>query len=260
MSSLYPFERFTLQSRQVLTRAQEEAERSHHSYIDTEHLLLGLFQVQGGMASLILADLGAEIRSVRETIKKVLGRNERILIQQVVPTSRVKRVIEIAFEEARQSGSSSVGTHHLLLALMIEGEGIAAHVLADLRVTEARVREAIDRLSAQGLQEDPGSEAPLPPPPTSAMGRGPGDPRRMARTLDDLAAVELLAALLDRFGATDPPPPPLLRAVAELRRARERKQAAIAAQDYEAAKRHHDDELRLEADARTQLEAWRHHR
>lgn len=214
MSAMYPFERFTDEAKQALTRAQEEAERSHHSYIGTEHLLLGLFQVEGAMAPQILTDLGAEIGRVRQTIESVLGRNERIVVQQTIPTSRTKRVIEIAFEESRQMRSLGVGTHHLLLALMTEGEGIAAHILSDMRVTEDRVREAIARLSAAGMHEDTTVSGAAPAwLPHLAGGRlmGPPDPGRMAQGLDDLTAVELLAVLLDRFGTPEPPPPSLLK-------------------------------------------------
>ena len=132
---MYPFERFTERAKKVLTFAQEEAERSHHSYIGTEHLLLGLLREREGLAGKVLDNLGVEIGKVRETIESVIERNERIIIQQIIPTSRVKKVIEISFEEARRMGHNYVGTEHLLLGLLIEGEGIAAHVLNDLGVS-----------------------------------------------------------------------------------------------------------------------------
>ncbi|HLQ61270.1 MAG TPA: ATP-dependent Clp protease ATP-binding subunit [Candidatus Acidoferrales bacterium] len=143
---MYPFERFTERAKKVLTLAQEEAERSHHSYIGTEHLLLGLLREGEGLAAKVLNNLGVEIGKVRQTIESVLGRNERIIIQQIIPTSRVKKVIEISFEEARRMGHNYVGTEHLLLGLLIEGEGIAAHVLEDLGATLDKVRAEIERL------------------------------------------------------------------------------------------------------------------
>ena len=154
-SLLYPFERFTERAKKVLTLAQEEAERSHHSYIGTEHLLLGLLREGEGLAAKVLNNLGVEINKVRATIESVLGRNERIIIQQIIPTSRVKKVIEISFEEARRMGNNYVGTEHLLLGLLIEGEGIAAHVLEDLGASLDKVRGEIDRLlHDQGLEEE----------------------------------------------------------------------------------------------------------
>src|SRR6202165_1302943 len=144
--TLYPFERFTERAKKVLTLAQEEAERSHHSYIGTEHLLLGLLREGEGLAAKVLNNLGVEINKVRATIESVLGRNERTIIQQIVPTSRVKKVIEISFEEARRMGNTYIGTEHLLVGLLMEGEGIAAHVLEDLGANLEKVRGEIDRL------------------------------------------------------------------------------------------------------------------
>ena len=157
--AVYPFERFTERAKRVLTLAQEEAERSHHSYIGTEHLLLGLLREGEGLAAKVLNNLGVEIGKVRQTIEFVLGRDERIMIQQVIPTSRVKKVIELSFEEARRLGHDYVGTEHLLVGLLLEGEGIAAHVLADLGATLARVRAEIERLLMSA-----GPEAPTPQP------------------------------------------------------------------------------------------------
>ena len=95
---------------------------------------------------------------VRETIESVLGRNERIIIQQIIPTSRVKKVIELSFEEARRMGHNYVGTQHLLLGLLIEGEGIAAHVLSDLGAPEAKVRAEVERLLPDGDEEASGPQ------------------------------------------------------------------------------------------------------
>jgi ATP-dependent Clp protease ATP-binding subunit ClpA len=142
---MYPFERFNEDAKRALTLAQEEAERSHHSYIGTEHLLLGLLRVEKGTAFRVLTSLGIAIEQVRKTIESVLGRNERIIIQQIIPTSRVKTVIEISFEEARQMGHSEVDTGHMLMGLMIEGEGIAAHVLEDLGAKHELVTSGVQR-------------------------------------------------------------------------------------------------------------------
>jgi ATP-dependent Clp protease ATP-binding subunit ClpA len=152
---VYPFERFTERAKYVLTLAQEEAERSHHSYIGTEHLLLGLLREGDGLAAKVLNNLGVEIGKVRQTIESVLGRNERIIIQQIIPTSRVKNVIEISFEESRRMGHNYVGTEHLLLGLLIEGEGIAAHVLEDLGVSVEGARREIERLLVSTEPEEP---------------------------------------------------------------------------------------------------------
>jgi ATP-dependent Clp protease ATP-binding subunit ClpA len=150
---MYPFERFTERAKRVLTLAQEEAERSHHSYIGTEHLLLGLLREGDGVAAKVLTNLGIEIGVVRSTIESILGRNERIRIRQIIPASPVKKVIELSFEEARRMGHNNVGTEHLLLGLLLEGEAIAAHVLQDLGATVEKVRPEIERLLADGAEE-----------------------------------------------------------------------------------------------------------
>jgi ATP-dependent Clp protease ATP-binding subunit ClpC len=190
---MYPFERFTEDAKRALTLAQEEAERSHHSYIGTEHLLLALLRVQDGVACRVLTDLGVDIGTVREVIKSVLGRNERIIVQQIIPTSRVKRVIELSFEEAMRLGHSEVDTGDVLLGLIIEGEGIAAHVLQDLGATLGKVRTAMERYLTTPAAER--SSISRPPTPLGGL-------RRVALREGDVYASEAarLASLLKSPG------------------------------------------------------------
>ena len=188
---MYPFERFTERAKKVLTLAQEEAERSHHSYIGTEHLLLGLLREGEGLAAKVLNNLGVEINKVRSTIESVLGRNERIIIQQIIPTSRVKKVIEISFEEARRMGNNYVGTEHLLLGLLIEGEGIAAHVLEDLGANLEKVRGEIERLLHESGLEEEAKEAQKKPSKTPLLDQ-------FCRDLTELAQKNLLDPVIGR--------------------------------------------------------------
>jgi len=160
-TAVYPFERFAEEAKKVLTLAQEEAERSQHSYIGTEHLLLGLLRNQEGVGCKVLAGLGVHIEQVRKKIETVLGVNERIVFQDIIPTSRVKHVIEISFDEARSMGSQNVNSGHLLMGLVIEGEGIAAHVLEDLGAGADRVIAAVEAAlgatpSGRGKRKPPG--------------------------------------------------------------------------------------------------------
>jgi ATP-dependent Clp protease ATP-binding subunit ClpA len=175
---IYPFERFTESAKRALTMAQEEAQRLHHPYIGSEHLLLGLLREGPGLAAKILNNLGAEITTVRSTIESVLGRNEPV-IQQIVPTSRVKKVIEISFEEARRMGTNYVGTEHMLLGLLIEGEGVAAQVLGDLGANLDTVREELARMAANGETEATDQEGdqgrPAYQPRYPGVRRAPGD-------------------------------------------------------------------------------------
>ena len=153
---MFPFERFTERAKKVLALAQEEAERSHHSYIGTEHVLLGLLGEADGIAAKVLNSFGVEIDKIRQTLESLLGRDKGLtVLQQIMPTSRVKKVIEISFEEARRMGHNYVGSEHLLLGLLTEGEGIAAHVLEDLGATLDKVRVEIERLRQGSSQEEP---------------------------------------------------------------------------------------------------------
>jgi len=155
---VYPFERFDEASKRVLTLAQEEAERSHHSYIGTEHILLGLLRERDTVASTVLDRIKVDIADVRRSIDTILGAHERIVIQQIIPTSQVKTIIEISFTEARRMGDNFVGTEHILLGLLIEGEGIGAHVLNDLGANLENVRAEIDLVRKAGkIVEEPGS-------------------------------------------------------------------------------------------------------
>jgi ATP-dependent Clp protease ATP-binding subunit ClpC len=131
---VYPFERFSDDAKQVLISAQKEAEQVRHNYIGTEHLVLGLLQVDSE-ARRLLQRLGVDEDKVRSTISSVLGGGERVIAQKIVPTSRVKTVIELSFAAAQREEASHVTPRHLLIGLMEEGEGIAAHVLRDLGVT-----------------------------------------------------------------------------------------------------------------------------
>jgi ATP-dependent Clp protease ATP-binding subunit ClpC len=152
---VYPFERFTELAKKVLALAQDEAERSHHSYIGTEHVLLGLLREGDGIAAKVLNNLGVEIEKVRHTVESLVGRDKGLtVLQQIIPTSRVKKVIELSFEEARRTGHNYVGSEHLLLGLITEGEGIAAHVLEDLGATLDKVRAEIERLHQGSTVED----------------------------------------------------------------------------------------------------------
>ena len=243
---MYPFERFNEDAKRSLTLAQEEAERSHHSYIGTEHLLLGLLRVEKGTAHRVLTQLGVDIHTVREVIKSVLGRNERILVQSIIPTSRVKKVIELSFEEARRMGDNEVDTVHMLLGLIIEGEGIAAHVLTDLGATLEKVRLAIEQ-----ARSTPGQERPSVRPPP-----GPREPipdSSDATVLLDLLSKPHVARLLKAKGVdTDAlsiqlaNPPPIMHDLGvRLRVATHSLTSAVEHQDFEVAARLRDELIDL---------------
>jgi ATP-dependent Clp protease ATP-binding subunit ClpA len=144
------FAKFTERSRRVLSYSQEEAQRFQHNYIGTEHLLLGLAREGGGVAAKVLNNLGVELNKVRSAVEFIIGRGDRIVIGEIGLTPRAKKVIELAADESRLLNHSYIGTEHLLLGLVREGEGIAAGVLRSLGVELEQVcKETIRLLKEQ---------------------------------------------------------------------------------------------------------------
>jgi ATP-dependent Clp protease ATP-binding subunit ClpC len=139
----YPFERMGEDAKRTLVYAQEEADQLQSGYIGTEHLLLAMFRLGDGSAHRALLYLGVDEVRVRGTIERVL--QKRNSSNRAIPTTRVKRVIQIAFDESLRMGKETVDSGHLLIGLAIEGEGIAAHVLLDTGANQARVIDAVER-------------------------------------------------------------------------------------------------------------------
>jgi ATP-dependent Clp protease ATP-binding subunit ClpC len=149
MSMSGSFDRFTERARKVLTLAQEEAQRFNHNYIGTEHLLLGLVREGEGVAAKVLSNLGIELTKVRSAVEFIIGRGERQVMGEIGLTPRAKKVIELAVDEARRLGHHYIGTEHLLLGLIREGEGIAAGVLESLGVNLEKVRSEVIKVLTQ---------------------------------------------------------------------------------------------------------------
>ncbi|GHO45131.1 ATP-dependent Clp protease ATP-binding subunit [Ktedonospora formicarum] len=148
------FDKFTERARKVLSLAQEEAQRFQHNYIGTEHLLLGLVREGEGVAAKVLANLGVELNKVRSAVEFIIGRGDRIVLGEIGLTPRAKKVIELAVDEARRLNHHYIGTEHLLLGLVREGEGIAAGVLESLGVNLEKVRtQTIQVLSQSNAPE-----------------------------------------------------------------------------------------------------------
>ncbi len=143
------FDKFTERARKVLSLAQEEAQRFQHNYIGTEHLLLGLVREGEGVAAKVLANLGVELNKVRSAIEFIIGRGDRIVLGEIGLTPRAKKVVELAVDEARRLNHHYIGTEHLLLGLVREGEGIAAGVLESLGVNLEKVRTQTIQILSQ---------------------------------------------------------------------------------------------------------------
>jgi ATP-dependent Clp protease ATP-binding subunit ClpC len=143
------FDKFTERARKVLTLAQEEAQRFNHNYIGTEHLLLGLVREGDGVAAKVLANMGVELNKVRSAVEFIIGRGDRMVMGEIGLTPRAKKVIELAVDEARRLNHHYIGTEHLLLGLVREGEGIAAGVLESLGVSLDKVRAQVIHVLSQ---------------------------------------------------------------------------------------------------------------
>jgi ATP-dependent Clp protease ATP-binding subunit ClpC len=141
------FDRFTERVRKVIQLAREEAMRFNHDYIGTEHLLLGLVKEGEGIAATALANLGVDLRTLRLEVEKLVEQGPTTVSVGEIPFNpQAKKVLELAVEEARKFGHNYIGTEHLLLGLIKEGEGIAAHVLDNMKVDVEKVQREIVKL------------------------------------------------------------------------------------------------------------------
>ncbi|MFC1929789.1 ATP-dependent Clp protease ATP-binding subunit [Chloroflexota bacterium] len=144
------FEKFSERARRVLTIAQEEARSLNHSYIGTEHILLGLVREEEGVAAKILTNLGVGLGKIRSAVEFIIGPGEKPDTGETGLTPRAKKVIELAIDEARHLGHKYIGTEHLLLGLLREGEGVAASVLDSFGITIERTRTETTHVLSQG--------------------------------------------------------------------------------------------------------------
>ena len=163
------FDKFTRRARKVLTLAQEEALRFNHGYIGTEHLLLGLVRERDGVAARILENMGVRLHKVRSAVEFIIGRGEEAVVGEISLTPRSKRIIELAIDEARQLNHHYIGTEHILLGLVREGEGIGAGVLESLGVNLEKVRAQVVRVVGDPLAPREESTSPSETLPASAL-------------------------------------------------------------------------------------------
>ena len=162
------FERFTDRARRVVVLAQEEARMLNHNYIGTEHILLGLIHEGEGVAAKALESLGIALEGVRQQVEEIIGQGQQAPSGHIPFTPRAKKVLELSLREALQLGHNYIGTEHILLGLIREGEGVAAQVLVKLGADLNRVRQQVLQLLSgyQGKEPAEGSTG----------GRGEGTP------------------------------------------------------------------------------------
>jgi ATP-dependent Clp protease ATP-binding subunit ClpC len=126
------FERFTERARQVVVLAQAEARELRHNYIGTEHLLLGLLREKEGIAARVLAARSVTVDRVRSELVRAVGQGDEVVIGQIPFTPRTKKVLELSLREALSLGHNYIGTEHVLMGLLREGEGVACRILTEL--------------------------------------------------------------------------------------------------------------------------------
>jgi len=213
------FERFTDRGRRVVVLAQEEARLLNHNYIDTEHLLLGLIHEGEGVAAGALESLGISLEAVRAQVEEMIGHGERPPTGHIPFTPRAKKVLELSLREALQLGHNYIGTEHILLGLIREGEGVAAQVLVRLGADLSRVRQQViwvlSGAAAAGLEAGAGTR-----------------PAHMTIPADLLVLVE------------------------EFTQVRRKKEAAIEAQDFERVPALRDAEQQLLGRLARRERAW----
>jgi ATP-dependent Clp protease ATP-binding subunit ClpC len=149
------FERFTEKAIKVIMLAQEEARRLGHNFVGTEQILLGLIGEGTGVAAKVLKSMGVNLKDARIEVEKIIGRGSGFVAVEIPFTPRAKRVLELSLEEARQLGHNYIGTEHLLLGLIREGEGVAARVLENLGVDLSKVRTQVIRMLGETAEVTP---------------------------------------------------------------------------------------------------------
>ena len=240
------FERFTDRARRVVVLAQEEARTLNHDYIGTEHLLLGLIHEGQGVAAKALESLGISDEAVTQRINEIVGRGKKPARSGHIPfTPRAKKSLELSLREALQLGHNYIGTEHILLGLIREGEGPGAQVLTGLNADLDTVRERVVEL-VRGHQ---GKELP-----GLRSGKGGRVKRRMlAEILAHVQSIDSrLSAVEQRVGIG----PDLSDLDKQIKQANTDKESAIDAQDFETAAVLRDKEKQLLADKTSRQEAW----
>jgi Clp amino terminal domain, pathogenicity island component len=174
------FERFTDRARRVVVLAQEEARHLNHNHIGTEHILLGLINEKQGVAAIALTELGISLEGARAQVIEIVGQGDEAPASHIPFTPRAKKVLELSLREALQLGHNYIGTEHILLGLIREGEGVAAQVLKSQGASQDRVRQQVVQLLAglagpAGAEQVPGWQARLSQEAVTAMvAGGPG--------------------------------------------------------------------------------------
>jgi Clp amino terminal domain, pathogenicity island component/UvrB/uvrC motif len=230
-------ERFTDRARQVVVLAQEEARRLDHNYIGTEHILLGLIREGDGVAARALESLVISLDAVRQQVEEIIGRGQQAPSGHIPFTPRAKKVLELSLRESKQLGHNYIGTEHILLGLIREGDGVAAQVLVRLGADLNRVRQQVIQLLHGRSAEEP----------------GPGVKVRLEMVEQQLTAIEGQLAAIERQIGIRPDTSDLDE---QIEAVRAEKEAAVDAQDFEQAASLRHQQTQLLADKAARQEQW----
>ena len=229
------FERFTDRARRVVVLAQEEARMLNHNYIGTEHILLGLIHEGEGVAAKALESLGISLDAVRQQVEEIIGQGQQAPSGHIPFTPRAKQVLELSRREAEQLGHSYIGTEHILLGLIRQGDGVAAEVLVSLGADLNRVRQQVIQLlhDYQGKEPMPAGTA--------------------ARELRMMPGVQARLEAIEQRVGTGPDTTDLDEQIAQIRRDKE---SAIDARDFEDAAALRNNEKEFLAVKAARQERW----
>ncbi len=244
------FERFSDRARRVVVLAQEEARMLQHGYIGTEHLLLGLIHEGEGIAAKSLRALDVDLETVRREVEALIGRGQHPVPGGHIPfTQRAKKSLELALREMVHLGHDYIGTEHLLLGLVREGDGVAAQVLRQRGVELNRVRQEVIR---QLHGHEAGTRR------RSRRGAPSGEGATLEEISRQLQALGArLSAIEEKLGIEESPARQRLRRTdAEIARVRRQKESAIDEQDFERAAALRDEEKELLRERRDAESAW----
>ncbi len=245
------FERFTDRARQVTVLAQEEARMHNHDNIGTEHILLALVQEGHGVAAQTLESLGITQEAVRQQVEEIIGPGQQAPRGGHIPfTPRAKKVLQLSLREAMQLGHAYIGTEHILLGLIREGEGVAAQVLVRLGADRDRVRQQVIHL-LEGYQgeDEPGTARTA-----GRAGQGRrGERKLLSQLLARFDSMESRLSALERRVGTGPDVRELDQEIAQVRRDKE---SAIDAEDFENAAALRDREKQLLVEKASRQKEW----
>jgi ATP-dependent Clp protease ATP-binding subunit ClpC len=183
------FERFTDRARRVVVLAQEEARLLDHNYIGTEHLLLGLLHEGQGVAAETLEALGVDLAEVRSRVEGMIGRGQHEQSEHIPFTPRAKKVLEMSLREAMNLGHDYIGTEHILLGIVREGQGVAAQVLNDMGAGASRVAEKVTELAGAAGERPAEQQVPI---------RILGSPAQLREIVSRLDAIDRRLAAIER--------------------------------------------------------------